>query len=259
MKRVPLVAGALVAGMLFAGCSAPATTPATAPAPASTAAQKPALGNAVPGSEVDKQALASFVTAGVKSMKTSHMSVVSKVTMSGKAVTVKMDGDIDLSDPARPRAAVTMDLMAKMEMVMDGEDYYIRMAALGPDWMKTTKAELSKSSSSSSIDFADQMNLTSEYVMKAEKAVYVGEETVDGVKTKRYTLTMPAADLLGASGMTSAVSSVPFDMYLDAQGVIRKTHFALADPETTADVLVTKVNQPVSITVPTGAKPFLKP
>lgn len=260
MKRVSFVVGSVAVGLILAGCSAPATAPApaSAPAPMPSAVQKtPTLADAAPGAEVDKKALGDLLASGAKSMRTGHMEMTIKATAGGQGFTMTMKGDVDNTDPAKPRAAVAVDGPMKMDMVMDGETYYMMIPLLGKDWYTASKAELEKMGGSSIPNPEDQFSQARQIAEQAQKVVYVGEETVGGTSTKHYTFTVPLSAVSGTSVPASvAAQTVPYDVYLDAQGVVRKTAFSLTEPAMTGEVLLTKINEPVTITIPTGAKPF---
>lgn len=256
MKK-PLIALSCAAALLLAGCSAPAPAPAPAgtTAPGTTASSTPAAPAAsglVPGAEVDKAALSQELEAAQKNIKTLHMEMTTKANAAGTDFTMGMSGDMDVSNPAAPKGRLALTGPIAMEMIMDGGDiFYIKMPLLGEGWYKATQEELGAQVP----DAAEQTNLYREFLTKAEKVTYVGEETVDGEKTRHYTLLVPTSTV---SKDAAGDTPVPVSLYVNEQGWVKRTQLELADPVMSLDLTMSKFNEPVAVEIPADAQPFPK-
>lgn len=269
-----LLTASLAAAALLAGCSAPtATTPAStvpsahpstsaAPQASPTTAQADASGasldSATPGQEVDKDALAARMAEGVKTVKSMHMESVTTGQVGGNPVDVTLRGDVDTSDPDSTRGSLTMSGAIEMEAVVDGADYYLKLPMLGPDWFKASADDLGQAGSGVP-NPADQTRQQREVAAAASKAVYNGEETIDGVATKHYTLTVPRDKAFSGQNATASpgkATEIPVEVYLDAQGVLRRMIVVVDEPAVTVTTDMSRFNEPVTITVPTDAKPL---
>ena len=259
LVKLSTVGLALAAALLITGCSGAPTTPAPTSASPSAAAT-PTATTLAPGAAVDKAALSTQLDEAQKSLTSLHLVMTTKATAAGQSFDVGMTGDLDVSDKANPRGALTLTGPMAMEMVLDsGEVYYIKMAMLGDQWFKATKEDLG----TASIDPASQVNSYSTFLAKADKVVYVGEEQVEGAATKHYTLSVPKAALAGAAASatpapSAAAETVPVELYVTEKGLVKKVSMAMTEPVMTMDIVMSKFNEPVTITIPTDAQPFPK-
>jgi len=81
------------------------------------------------------------------------------------------------------------------------------------------------------------------------------------VATKHYLLTMDGSALASlGTGATAAptTATIPYDMWVDGNSLMRK--FAVTLKQDSGDFsmtgVISKINEPVSIEIPTDAKPF---
>ncbi len=263
LTKTRLLAAGLAAAVLASGCTAaPSTTtaPTTAGATASMAPASAGPADARPGADVDATALLDQVGTAAAAMKSTHLELKTTGAMSGQSFSMNMSGDLDLSDPAQPRSSMTMSGLLEMSMVVDAGVYYLKLPALGDGWYKATKAQLEQAGGGAIPDAAEQAKQYEFLDGKVERAVYVGEENVGGVATRHYTLSVRQAAITGvtptASPSASAVETVPYELFVDAQGFVRRTLVTTTDPQLTIEVLLTAINQPVTITAPANAQEF---
>lgn len=240
--------------LLVAGCSAPAPAPAQAGSTAAaTTPAAPATPKRAPGSEVDKATLAAELDAAAKNLTSMHMDMQSKTSAAGMTIDIGMTGDLDVTNRETPKGKISMTGFVPMDMVMDGTDVvYMKTPMLGEGWFKATHAELGADVP----DAAEQTNLYKDFLGKADKVTYIGEETVEGEKTDRYTLMVPTKDLAdGAGGDTPA----PVELYVNQQGWVKKMQVNLTDPvNMSLDMVMSKFNEPITLEIPTDAQPIPK-
>lgn len=259
MKTPSLLVGALLAGAALAGCSAPAPAPAPAASvqPAASATPTPTL--AAPGAQVDANALLDAVGAASATIKTSTTDMTITSLLAGKPVPVTMKAQIDATTPSLQKISLVMTASGQqVEMVLDGTDYYLRMAALGEKWIKTTQADLEQQGQAVP-DVSDQGAMLSKLKPSVKKVVYVGEEEVAGVRTRHYTITVDGKALAEANGTepAKAPAEVPYELWLDQANLTRKFVMNVTDDDggkVTMEGVVTSYNEPVTITVPDASQ-----
>lgn len=259
--KLSTVGLALAGALVLAGCSAapsnPAPTGAASSAPTSAAATPTPTAPAT-GATVDKAALTKQLEDAQASLNSVHMAMNTKASVSGMSFDVAMVGDMDVRDKANPRGSLSMTGPMPLEMIMDaGGVYYIKTAALGNQWYKATKDDLG----SGVPDPAGQASGYTELLKSADKVVFVGEETIEDTPTKHYTLSVPksSASVPGASAAPSASGEmIPVELYVTAQNYVKKFTMTMTDPVVATDVVLSKFNEPVTITIPTDAQPFPK-
>lgn len=254
--KTTLIALSCAGVLLFAGCSAPAPAPAPAgatTAAATTAPAAPAASTLVPGAEVDRAALSSELEAAAKNLKSMHMDMQTKASMAGQDITFGMTGDMDLSDQSKPKGVLSMTGLLSMDMIMDGSDtVYIKMPMLGEGWFKASHAELGAEVP----DATEQAGQYKEFLDKSQKVTYIGEEVVDGEKTRHYTLMVPAKDVAKDQG---GDTPVPVELYVNEQGWVKKMNVALTEPAVMSiDLVMSKFNEPVTVQAPADAQPLPK-
>lgn len=249
--------GALVAGIagiaLLAGCSSPAPTsptpnapttpPATQPAPAPTeSTQPPSVGD---------PAIDDFLkrVAGAE-MKTYTMELDMVTEIDGSQVPMTSTGSFDNTDPAAPRTHMKMQVMGmEMEIIQIGDEAYLKMDALGDQWMKMDAESAAEISSGGSPDLGQW---TQEYAENIESVEFVGEEQVSGVTTFHYRLTMKP-EALEEFGVPDDAAGAPvgFDVWVDNEGFTRKFTVVVGDGnEASITAILDNFNQPVNIEAP---------
>lgn len=260
-RSVLLVAAAGLTAVLAAGCSGTH--------PASRSAAAPSPGQAIELAAAHAR-LANSVTANL----TLQGSGSAAVTMSGS-----------LSEVLRPNLAAELNfpsmsmtghaLPGGMSEIITGNAAYLKLSLLsqltGGKWLKVPFSELDKALGVNFEQFVQQAQnnspLTQMQLLAGATGVrVVGTGTIGGVPVTEYsgTYTMSAAlKRLPASlrsqveqqATKAGISSVSFNAWLDSQQQVRKLvlveHGTMEDM--TVTMLVTSINQPVSIQLPSAA------
>lgn len=265
-SRALLLAAAGLTAVLVAGCSG--TTPQTHPA--SRAAAAPSPGQAIELAAAHAR-LANSVTANL----TMQGSGSAPMTMSGS-----------LSEVLRPNLAAELDfpsmsvsgqsLPGGMSEIITGNAAYLKLSVLsqltgGKSWLKVSFSELDKALGVNFEQLIQQAQnnspLTQMQLLAGATGVrVVGTGTIGGVPVTEYSgsYTMSAAlKRLPASlrsqveqqATKAGIRSVSFNAWLDSQQQVRKLvlveHGTMEDM--TVTMLVTSINQPVSIQLPPAA------
>lgn len=211
------------------------------------------------GDTVDAAALLKQAVAAAKNVKTQSAKIDMTLTVPGtQAQAMKMESVMDQSQADHVKAKMTMNLgTVAMEMVIDGENYYIKLADV---WYKTTKAQIEKTSGSVT-SAVDQASMIEKLQSGVKQAVLVGDDTVEGTATKHYKLTLDAGAFSGIAGGTSTAAPTvtedfPYDIWLDSAGLTRKVDLEVLESGTGMAMTATfgNFNEPVTIEIPKDAK-----
>lgn len=248
---------AALAALLVTGCTAPTTVSAPAPTAATTSPAAPASAPAG-GQEVDKTALLQSMAEAQAGVKTSTTNMEGSTTTAGKTTPIKSVIVADRTNADHVVAKTTMSAAgADINMIIDGDTYYMLM---GGAWFKLNKASI-ETSGVSVPDVTDQSAALKDMAAKVQKIVLVGDESVDGVATKHYLLTLDGSALSSlATGATAApaTATIPYDMWVDGNSIMRK--FAMTLKQDSGDFsmsgAISKINESVSIEIPANAQPF---
>lgn len=251
MRTFRTLAAAAAGAVLLAGCGAPAPTTQTPP-PASeqppAGSQTPAAPTSPSGAEVSVDDFLKRVSGAEMKTYTMEMEMVTEIE--GSEVPIRSTGSFDNTDPETPRSHMKLQVMGMdMELIQVGDDAYLKMAALGKDWMKMDAETAAEMSSAGSPNVGQW---TEDYAKNLESVELVGDEQVSGVNTSHYRLTMKpeALDDLGV-GESSAAAQVLFDVWIDADGFTRRFVVDLSGEVTgKVDATLNDFNQPVSIEAP---------
>lgn len=263
MRSVVLAAAACLTAVLAAGCSG---TPQAARAPRAA----PSAGQAIELAAAHA-ALANSVTA--------------TITMQGSGATaVRMSGS--LSEALRPRFAADLNfpsvsaagqsLPGGMSEIVTGTAAYVKLSVLsaltgGKSWLEVPFSELDKAVGVNFEQLIQQAQNNSPLVQMqllagATGVRVVGTGTINGVHVTEYSgsYTMAAAvqrlpanlrSQVGQQAAKAGITSVSFNAWLDNQQQVRKLvaveHGTLE--RMTVTMLVTSINQPVSIQLPSAA------
>lgn len=241
--RILAASSLLTLALAVGGCSAATTATTTAPA-ASTSTSTSA-----PSGTVDKAALLEKVKAGAAATKTYTMDSETAITMAGNELKTKMSGSIDQTDPKNLKGSFTMSLgTGDISMVMNGDDYYMKM---GGKWYKTSRSKLSESGASVP---GDQSAALADMGDSIKSITEEGTETLDGVQTTHYSMVLDASALskLGGGTSTGLSGDMPYEVWIDADGKVRKFDMEIKD-KVTMTATITNINEPVTINVPTDA------
>lgn len=244
----PLIAIAS-ATLVLTACGAPATPVATSvaeSAPASSAA-------AQPGQEVDRDQLLEDVTAANQQATTYVMDMTLTSVIAGKPVSGTISTKVDQTDPNQLKMTYAMDMGGEgIEMIMVGGDTYLKMGALGDKYFKVTGDQLERVG----IDTPGMgaSSGLSDVRQSVTKVVFVGNENLNGVNTKHYTLTLDSSALerLGGAGIKVDDKTFDYDLWVDDANLMRKFSMSMnaegAPFEMTA--IFDKYGEPVDISAP---------
>ncbi|GAB76583.1 hypothetical protein SAMN05421595_1713 [Austwickia chelonae] len=234
----------LAAPLALTACSGGSSPQPTGAASSSA----PNLGELQPGQQVDKNKFFETARFGVKQLK-SH-SFTSEYGKSGSVMT--SSGVIDNSDPGNVKRQVTMKSPTgkSQDFVVADKFLYSRTSNSSDKWIKAPvgqRADQILASVSAVPD--DSKNLV-------QLITYVGEEDVNGKKTKHFSLTLnaPTGSTAAATG-DAGTSKVEY--WLDDKYLPRKmVNVVNGLPSTT---LYDKWGEPVTITVPPEDQVTLAP
>ncbi|WP_028709197.1 hypothetical protein [Propionicicella superfundia] len=235
MRTKALVGAAgLAIALALGGCSAPggaAQTGASSPTQTSAPAE-----SYTPGQSVDTALLTAKMQAGSDSVKTMHVTM----TMEGE-LAADVVGDVDRSNPDKPAVSLTLTQKSGEQsldyILIDGVTY------ISDDGAKTWTKDASDTSVSGAIQQQDK------YLEYLTKAVYTGEETVNGATARVFELTVElpsdaSAELGG------------YKVWLDEHDrtVRYQMTSTVSDIKTVSDVTNSKFNEPVTITAPPSSQ-----
>lgn len=251
---------AIAALLILGGCSGMATTTTSDPAGTAAGAANPAPATSsktseVAGQPVDKDALIDKMMTAYGSVKTLSWTTEGSTEVAGKTSKLSMVAVLDQSVKDHPKTKMTMGTAAgDIVTIIDGDTYYLQM---GGTWYKADQASFAKtgvelpSSSDPGSTLADRKS-------SFQKAVFIGDDTVEGAATKHYRLTSDASDT--TTGIEQSASAKPtadslaYDVWLDSSSMMRK--FSIDLGGLTMVGTISKINEPVTIDIPADAKPF---
>ncbi|MGC3954125.1 MAG: LppX_LprAFG lipoprotein [Propionicimonas sp.] len=250
MRILGALAAATLAATLLAGCGTPAPPVQTTPPPVSEQppATSPTPVTEAPPAGAGVEEFLQRVTGVTMTTYTMKMEMVTEIE--GNEMPISSTGSFDNTDPDAPRSHLTMQVMGtEMELIQVGDDAYLKMAAMGDQWMKMDAESAAELSSGGSPDLGQW---TQEYAKNLESVEFVGDEQVSGVTASHYRLTMKPEALreLGVSDGTDA-TQVLFEVWVDGDGFTRQ--FAVeVDSSVKAKISATmdNFNQPVTIEAP---------
>lgn len=254
-----LTTGVALLALALTGCSAsaPAATSGTAAtsgaAAAPVTAAAPSTSSASQPDADAKRALIESLQAGASKVKTKKTTTVMTMKVSGKEITIKASGSVDQTDPKRVKAALKTDMGGgSLNVVVDGTTLYTN---LGGQWYKSTKTRTGVEQYVPGDPSAQIAKLAS----SIKTVTPAGEESIDGTATKHYVMTLDGAALSALSGRNSGGSAttkdMTYDAWVDPSGVIRK--YAATMPGVgSMSGTVSAINEPVTIDIPTNAKPM---
>lgn len=249
--RTRLVALSLTVPLL-AGCTAGADE--EPPVPAATTDADAAGDAPAPGDEVDIDAFYDQAQQAAREAGTYFMSM----TLDGGGEAITMNGQGDLSDPARPLADMTMTTPgggAQTRIVLDGDAAYVQAPGMSgeasfirmpveafvqPDGQNLT----------SLMNPAESMELTRAAV---ERIVYQGVEEEAGQRLHHYSVTMDPQRLeqtytTQQPGVVTMPATIPYEVWLDDEHRLRK--MTMEAQGSTMTMTADRYGQPVEITPP---------
>lgn len=254
-----LLAIAVFGLLVLVGCSAPETptaAPSEVPAVTSAPSSPAEPSGPAPGGEVDSDALLDAISAAAKGVTSSTTEIKITLDDQGKKTESKISGAVDSSDPDRPKTSVSMDLGGQpVDIIMAGDDVYLRMELIGDQWLKMDRESMKAQGLEvpESVDQTDQLGKLSGGVTKA---IFVGDEQVNGVAARHYQL-MVDPKLLEIDSGEKLGSEMVYELWLNGDNLPVRFRFATENQSGGSMVFegfVTGYNEPVSIKIPSESE-----
>lgn len=247
---------AVAALLLLGGCGGTATTTTTTAPAGTAAAPAPATSTTkageVAGQTADKDAIIEKMMTAYSTVKTFTWTSDGSTNVGGTETKMSIVAVVDQSTKGHTKTKMTMGTSAgDIVTILDGDDYYLQM---GGTWFKMDKASIEKTGVEMP-DSSDPASSLGDLRAQIQKAVFVGDESIDGTATKHYQLTLDSSALseLGQGATAKPTSStMPYDVWLDSSGMMRK--FAIQLEGVSMSGVISKINEPVTIDIPTNAQ-----
>ncbi|MBK7721565.1 MAG: LppX_LprAFG lipoprotein [Austwickia sp.] len=290
MTKTRIAAVVLAAPLLLAACgnsgsgSSPSSSAGAlaASGTSATSAGLADLGSAQAGQEVDKNSFVEAVNKGTASAKTYALSMT--MNMSGQqSGAIAMNGVADVSDQTNQKMKMSMEMPGtagasspgNIDMILVDKVMYMKMPGSAGKYFKMTLEEMAKMSGQ---DLTQAMNPTAQLEKMKEsmkKVTFVGEEDIDGVKTRHYKAVIDTTEILPSSTTSASPSStgtatasstadsspslpkeMPYDIWLDGENRTRKFAMEMAVSGMTVkyDGKLDKFGEPVSISAPPASQ-----
>ena len=237
------LAGLAAGAVLLSGCSAPATVATGAAVTPSTP-----VSSVPPSGSIE---VASFVDQMVKandSLNTFTVNATMAFTASGKESSMSTSGVVDQTDRKNKNMQMTVAVAGQtVQLVVVDGDFFLDMAGT---WYKLSKSAAAQYTESVNVDMT---SWAEESKASIEAVELVGEESVNGVATRHYRMTMDGAALKDLGGTNDTkVESFVYEVWLDADSHLRKYAMDIASGATPVSMVGTmdKFNEAVSITAP---------
>jgi len=255
--RRALAGGAVVlAASGLAGCGGGGTNSASS-ASDSSASTSASASDVKPGGTLSSDQVAQILKTATTSMKTAHVTMDMNGKAAGQTISMKADGDMQVSPLAE---RLTMSLMGqKIQALMVDKTMYMKSPLLGGG-KKWAKTDMSKALGSSGLSDAmsNPIALIDKMAGAVTSATYKGEEKVNGAEAKHYTLVVDSKKLLdtmGAGGASAApvAGNVNQDVWIDGDGRLVQSTTAMGSTGTVT-MRMSDFNKKVSISAPPSAQ-----
>ncbi len=278
MTKTRIAAAVLAVPLLLTACGGDSGSADSATTPAGSATSNGGGGNgtatdiraAQPGQAVDKNAFVEAVNQGTAAAKTYAMTMT--MEMSGQeSGTIGMKGVADVSDQANPKMQMTMDMpgaggassAGTVEMLLVDKVMYMKMPGSAGKYFKMSMDQMAQMTGQ---DLTQAMNPTAqlEKMKSAMKQVtYVGEEDVDGTKTRHYKAVIGTEGIVPSTASPTSLPSgasvpkeLPYEIWLDDENRTRKftMEMDLGGMDMKYDGTLDKFGEPVSIAAPPASQ-----
>lgn len=237
------LAGLAAGAVLLSGCSSPVTV-----ATGGAATPSVSVSSLPPSGSID---VATFVDQMVKandSLNTFTVTTTMAFSASGKESSMTSSGVVDQTDRDNKNMQMKVSVAGQtMELVVVDGDYFVDMAGT---WFKLSKSAAAQYTESVNVDMT---SWAEESKSSIEKVELVGEESVNGVATRHYVMSMNGAALKDLGGTTDTdVDSFVYEVWLDADNHLRKYAMDIESGKTPVSMVGTmdNINEPVSIKAP---------
>lgn len=238
------LAGLAAGAVLLSGCSSPVTV-----ATGGAATPSVAVSSLPPSGSIDN--VAAFVDQMVKandSLNTFTVNTTMAFSASGKESSMTSSGVVDQTDRKNKSMQMKVSVAGQtMELVVVDGDYFLDMAGT---WYKLSESAAAQYTETVNVDMT---SWAEESKASIEKVELVGEESVNGVATRHYRMTMNGAALKDLGGTTDTeVDSFDYEVWLDADNHLRKYAMDIESGTTPVSMVGTmdNINEPVSIKAP---------
>lgn len=250
--RTPTAAIRGLAGLaviaLMSGCSgttAATTSPTTSATSATTSTTSTSPTTA---SGVDVESFLASLTAANLTLKTFTTSTTITTRASDKETKITSSGKIDQTDPAKRKMQMESTYSGQESAaIIIGKDYYTKIAG---QWFKVSEKQMKQTGGRAPNDMSTWLQDARTMIEKVE---LVGDETIKGVPTKRYRVTMDGAALakLTPSGGIDLDTFI-YDMWLGNDNLVRQYALDLIEGSTEMSLVSTMddFNEPVTIKAP---------
>lgn len=224
-----------------------------------------AMPTASPGQTVDKEAFIEALNNAQQNARTAAITMTMDVKSKSNSGVVKLDGVMDMAERPFPKLKMTMTVpgsSSPVEMIMANQNVYMKMPQAGDKWMQMRMEDLTKATGQDLSSLMDPTKQLQTQKAAIKEITYVGDEDVNGTKTKRYTAVMDGQAAMQMSGQSvppslkssmSLPKNIPFDLWVDDQGLTRRMKMDMTlgpDASMKMDGTIDKYGEPVSIEAP---------
>jgi hypothetical protein len=266
-RRVAAGGAAAAVALALSACgSASGTSGSAAAAPTSAGPSASASPSASAAVASSANAVALQTAALATTSAGSAKLTLDETTQSdGKTVTVQGSGVTDLGSPGNGQFTLSTSGQSVQIRVLDKVAYELLPASLrgkasgGKPWIRIDAADAGADATAVSAPNASQQL---SFLKAARDITEVGTETVDGVSTTHYRMQADLSQLKGTLGGASLPTSVPVDVWVNAQHRIVREKVSLsvsvkpspsAAPQQATNVSTIQLSDfgtPVAVTAP---------
>ena len=184
---------------------------------------------------------------------TAHFTTKMDAKASGQTVSMTGEGDIQKEPPAQHSTmkmsggSMNMDL----ETILVDEKIYIK-GMMGDSWVTASTEDLAKMGGTSLESMSNPLAFFEGMEESIKSSKFEGEEKVDGTDTKHYSFTVDSAGLaesLGADSTKGMPKTIDQDIWVDADGLLRKAEVGMGDMGT-VEMMLSKHGEDVTIEAP---------
>lgn len=209
-------------------------------------------GGASEGDSVSSEDMAEVMKKATD-IDTAHFTTKMDAKASGQSVSMTGEGDIQKEPPAQHSTmkmsggSMNMDL----ETILVDKKIYIK-GMMGDSWMTASADDLAKMGGTSLESMSNPLAFFEGMEDSIKSSKFVGEEKVDGTDTKRYSFTVDSAGLaksLGADSTKGMPKTIEQDIWVNADGLLRKAEVGMGDMGT-VEMVLSKHGEDVTIEAP---------
>jgi hypothetical protein len=184
---------------------------------------------------------------------TAHFTTKMDAKASGQSVSMTGEGDIQKEPPAQhstmKMSGGSMDM--DLETILVDDNIYIK-GMMGDSWMTASADDLAKMGGASLESMSNPHAFFEGVEESIKSSKFEGEEKVDGTDTKHYSFTVDSAGLaksLGADSTKGMPKTIDQDIWVDADGLLRKAEVGMGETGT-VEMVLSKHGEDVTIEAP---------